>query len=65
MELIQTYGIDGLHIDDAQTWPQIFEADYDELERRDPDGSRAFDIEETFYGNIIKPRCVSGYWATE
>ena len=64
-EFIQTYGIDGLHFDDVQTWPQIFEADLDELERKDTDGSPAYDIEEIFYGVVVKPRTVSGYWATE
>ena len=43
----------------------MFEADLEELERRDTDGAPAYEVEDIFFGNIVKPRSVTGYWATE
>ena len=65
VELCSKYRIDGLHLDDAQCWPNILEADIQELERKDTDGSPAYTPEDVFYGNIVAPRTFSGYWNTE
>ena len=35
-------GIDGIHLDNGQAWPQIFEPDLEELTRVDADGSPAY-----------------------
>lgn len=35
-------GIDGIHLDNGQAWPQIFEPDIEELTREDADGSPAY-----------------------
>lgn len=64
-EFIKTYNIDGIHIDDAQIWPHTFEADIEELERKDTDGTPAYEVEDIFFGKIIKPKTISGYWSTE
>lgn len=33
----QKYGIDGIHMDNGQAWPQIMEPDVEELSRLDVD----------------------------
>ena len=35
-------GIDGIHLDNGQAWPQIFEPDIEELTRKDLDGEPAY-----------------------
>ena len=65
IELISKYKIDGLHLDDAQCWPNLLEANISELERNDTDGTPAYTPEEIFYGKIVIPRTFTGYWMTE
>jgi len=65
IELITKYKIDGLHLDDAQCWPNILDANTTELERNDTDGTPAYTQDEIFYGKIVIPKTFSGYWCTE
>ena len=63
--MIEACEIDGIVLEDAQSWPQIFEVDTEELERKDTDGTNAYGLDDLFFGNIVKTKSVSGYWATE
>ena len=65
MGLIKQYGISGLYLDDAQTWPQLFEIDEEELMRQDTDGIESYTLEERFYGDVIMRKKFTGYWFTE
>lgn len=65
MELVSRYGIDGLYLDDAQTWPQLFEINEEELARQDTDGTEAYTLEDKFYGSVVIRKNFTGYWATE
>ena len=42
LDLIDRFGIGGIHLDNGQAWPQIFKLDQDELFRLDSDKKRAY-----------------------
>jgi len=62
---VKKYGIDGLNLDDAQGWPQIFEADFEEMNRIDTDEEQLYNLENKFYGDFIQKNKPTGYWTTE
>lgn len=57
-------GIDGIHLDNGQAWPQIFEPDIEELTRIDVDGEPAYTCEEILNGEIVIRNENYGYWQT-
>ena len=65
VEFVQKYEIDGIHIDNAESVPQYFDLNIEELTRRENDGERSCSKEDLFYGDIVLPDTESGYWATE
>jgi len=48
IELVERFGISGIHLDNGQAWPQIFKLDTDELYRLDSDRRRAYTDREIF-----------------
>ena len=42
-------GVDGIHLDNGQAWPQIMEVDMEELLRIDVDGEPAYTAEQNFF----------------
>jgi hypothetical protein len=57
-------GIDGIHLDNGQAWPQIMEPDLEELNRIDYDGEQAYSAEEIMAGEIVIRNENHGYWNT-
>lgn len=56
-------GLDGLVLDNGQTWPRIFKADEKELYRKECDGSPAYSEAQVVEAEIVTNE-ESGYWAT-
>ena len=65
MFFVEKYGIDGLNLDDSQGWPQLFEADLEEMSRNDTDDEQIYNLENRFYGDFIQKGKITGYWTTE
>ena len=63
--LIQKYNIDGIHLDNCQSWPQIMELDVSEMYRIDIDGKYAYSPLEILNGEIVIQNSESGYWDTD
>ena len=63
--LIDKYGIDGVHLDNCQAWPQIMEIDAAELYRIDNDGKSAYTSMEILDGEIVMPNEESGFYNTD
>ena len=59
-----TTGVDGIHLDNGQAWPQIMELDMDELLRVDVDGEPAYTAEDIMNGEIVIRNENYGYWNT-
>jgi len=58
----ENYGIDGIHLDNGQAWPQIMEPDLDELSRLDVDGQPAYSAEDLMNGEMVIRNENYGYW---
>ncbi len=58
----QIMGIDGIQLDNGQAWPQIFEPDLDNLNRKDVDGESAYTPEDLMNGEIVIRNENHGYW---
>ena len=60
--LIEKYNIDGIHIDNCQSWPHIMKLNLSEMFRIDLDGKKAYNSLEILDGEIIEPHTETGYW---
>ena len=58
----QKFGIDGIHLDNGQAWPQIMEPDTEELQRIDVDGEPAYTPEDFMNGTVVIRNENHGYW---
>lgn len=65
LELRAKYGIDGVHIDNCQSWPLIMSVDEDEMTRVECDGSYRYINNEVLNGEVIIPNHECGYWNSE
>jgi starch synthase len=63
--LIEKYGIDGVHLDNCQAWPQIMEIDAAEMYRNDIDGKPAYSPMEIMNGEIVMPNEESGFYNSD
>ena len=61
-ELIEKYNIDGIHIDNCQSWPNIMKLNLLEMFRIDIDGKRAYNSLDILDGEVIEPYSEIGYW---
>ena len=60
--LIEKYNIDGIHIDNCQSWPTIMKLNLSEMFRIDLDGKRAYSSSEILEGEVIEANSETGYW---
>lgn len=58
------HGLDGIHLDNGQAWPQIMEIDKEELLRMDVDGEPAYSPEDLMNGEVVIRNENYGYWNT-
>jgi starch synthase len=58
----QKFGVDGIHLDNGQAWPQIMEPDVEELTRIDVDGQPAYTAEDFMNGELVLRNENHGYW---
>ena len=65
IEFTDKFGIDGLHLDNGQAWPQIMTLDVDEMYRVECDGSSAYTDKEIFNGEVVLPNENCGYWGSK
>ncbi|KAA8498177.1 Glycogen synthase [Porphyridium purpureum] len=61
--LARKYGVRGVRLDNAQSYPLILAED-PSLYRRDPDGEMHYSMDEIFFGQIVKPNAECAYWTT-
>ena len=60
--LIEKFNIDGIYIDNCQSWPNIMKINFEEMFRIDLDGKKAYNDCEILNGEIIEPNTETGYW---
>lgn len=65
ISLARKYNVDGVHLDNCQTWPQILEIDHDEMMRLDSDGQNAYSSLEILDGEIVIKSEDCGYWSSD
>lgn len=63
IEIVKKSGIDGIHMDNAHTWPKINAINKKEMFRFDVDGKNAYKNEEILNGKIVLNEEV-GFWTT-
>ena len=63
-EFTDKFGIDGIHLDNGQAWPQIMVLDVDEMYRNDSDGTRAYSDKQIFFGEVVLQDEKSGFWGS-
>ena len=63
--IAQRYNVDGVHLDNCQSWPQIFDIDHEEMFRLDSDGKMAYSDEEILNGEIVIRSEDCGYWTSD
>lgn len=54
LSLCDKYAIQGLHLDNADSWPSMFSLDTQEMYRLDSDGQPAYSAMEIFQGQLVK-----------
>jgi hypothetical protein len=64
ISFVDKYGVDGVHLDNGQAWPQIMELDEEEMYRLDIDGEPAYNPEEILNGEIVIRNENCGFWAS-
>ena len=62
VQYTQKFGIDGIHLDNGQAWPQIMEPDTEELQRLDVDGVPCYTSEDFMNGEVVIRNENHGYW---
>lgn len=65
LDLIERFGIHGIHLDNGQAWPQIFKLDLEELLRFDAEKRKAYTDREIFEGSVVLQDENCGYWGSE
>jgi len=64
IEFVKQYQVGGIHIDNAQAWPQIMELDKDEMYYLDSDGQPHYTTQEIFDGQVVQRNENFAYWAS-
>ena len=64
LRLCQKYNISGIHLDNAQLWPNIYSIDFDEMFREEVDegNNRRYTNYEIINGKIVMPNEECGFW---
>ena len=63
--LVQNFGVGGLYLTDAQSYPFIMASDTSELFRRDVDGEGHYSPREILEGEVVIANTEIGYWTTK
>ncbi|EME31445.1 starch synthase [Galdieria sulphuraria] len=63
--LIHEFGIQGVRLDNAQSYPLIMKADLEELFRVDVDGELHYSLDDILHAKVVKTNEDCGYWLTE
>jgi glycogen synthase len=63
--LVQNFGINGLYLNDCQSFPFIQALDVGELFRRDPDGEAHYTPREVLEGEVVVANAEVGYWSSK
>ena len=58
------FGIDGVHLDNGQAWPQIMEPDLEELQRIDINGGAIYTPQDLMHGEVVVRNENHGFWNT-
>ena len=64
-ELCEKYNISGIHLNNAQSWPQIYSVDLKEMLRENMENGkmvRHYSNYEIINGNVVIPNQECGYW---
>lgn len=64
LNFTKKHGINGIHLDNGQAWPQIMEVDLEELMRLDVDGEPAYTPLDVLNGEVVIRNENWGYWNT-
>eukprot|EP00741_Cyanophora_paradoxa_P006843 tig00001052_g6618.t1 len=68
LALSREYGVHGVRLERGHSWPQLFEANFEELMRMDPapqGGARPhYEPLEVLEACVVKPALAGGYWRT-
>ena len=65
LNFTKKYKIDGMHLDNCQSWPQILQIDHDEMFRIDSDGQPAYSPLEILNGEIVVRDEDCGFWGSD
>jgi hypothetical protein len=65
IQLASKHQIDGVHLDNCQSWPQIMQIDDDEMLRVDCDGQPAYSALDILNGEVVIRNEDSGYWNSD
>ena len=65
LNFTKKYKVDGMHLDNCQSWPQILQIDHDEMFRIDSDGQPAYSPLEILNGEIVVRDEDSGFWGSD
>mmetsp|Transcript_9844 Transcript_9844/g.30033 ORF Transcript_9844/g.30033 Transcript_9844/m.30033 type:complete len:1593 (-) Transcript_9844:1566-6344(-) len=63
--MAHNYGVMGVRLDNAQSYPPIMALDSEEMFARDPDGEMHYSKSEIFYGMVVKANEETGYWTSD
>ncbi len=59
------YGVRGIRLDNAQSFPPIMAPNVEELLRVDTDGQPHYSLDEVFFGAVVKASNEHGYWTSD
>eukprot|EP00171_Calliarthron_tuberculosum_P013743 IDg13743t1 len=63
--LAKKYGVRGIRLDNAQSFPPIMTPNMEELLRVDTDGESHYSLSEVFFGSVVKASSEHGYWGSD
>ena len=63
-KFVLKHKVNGIHLDNAQVWPQILDIDDEELYRKDPDNVNAYTPKQILDGVVVRQIENEGYWSS-
>jgi hypothetical protein len=64
VSVAKKFGVDGVHLDNGQAWPQIMEPDLEELQRIDINGEAVYTPLDLMNGEVVIRNENHGFWNT-
>jgi len=59
------YGVRGIRLDNAQSFPPIMTPNMEELLRVDTDSEPHYSLDEIFFGSVVKASSEYGFWSSD